>query len=62
MRNEYKDSCTEKRSTSTIEKREAVAAVVVHNTVSLSKPECYKSYSDFLQRIQKLKLQGWVGH
>ena len=54
-----KDPTIQKRSITSIEKREA-AVVQYGNAKSFLNPsDCYKSFTDFLQRIEKLKLQGW---
>lgn len=46
------------RSKASIEKRATAAAVSVKSITQ--DPVCYKSFPDFLQRITKLKLKGWV--
>ena len=48
---------TQDRGTANIEKRETAAAAAA--AVKTQNSACYISYSDFLQRISKLKLKGW---
>ena len=47
---------TQERSTSSIEKRTSAAAKVT----ATSQTVCYKSLSDFVQKVSKLRLKGWV--